>query len=102
MVPSGSSTSSSRCSPPKREERLKPYVFIGPAIAAIAVFLIFPAVQTVQGSFYNADLSKPVGFQNYVNLFTKDPDFKSTLVNTCCGPSSCRPSRSSSACSLPR
>ena len=57
-------------------------LFIGPAIAAIAVFLVFPAVQTVQGSFYNADLSKPVGFQNYVNLFTKDPDFKSTLVNT--------------------
>ena len=68
--------------PPKWEERLKPYVFIGPAIAAIAVFLVFPAVQTVQGSFYNADLSKPVGFQNYVYLFTKDPDFKSTLVNT--------------------
>ena len=68
--------------PPKWEERLKPYVFIGPAVAAIAVFLVFPAVQTVQGSFYNADLSKPVGFQNYVYLFTKDPDFKSTLVNT--------------------
>ncbi len=67
--------------PPRWEERLKPYVFIGPALSAIGLFLVFPAVQTVQGSFYNEDLSKPVGFANYVSLFG-DSTFISTIVNT--------------------
>ncbi len=67
--------------PPKWEERLKPYVFIGPALSAIGLFLVFPAVQTIQGSFYNADLSKPIGFENYVKLFS-DESFISTIVNT--------------------
>ena len=67
--------------PPKWEERLKPYVFIGPALSAIGLFLVFPAVQTVQGSFYNEDLSKPVGLANYISLFG-DSSFRSTIVNT--------------------
>ncbi len=67
--------------PPRWEERLKPYVFIGPALAAIGLFLIFPAIQTIQGSFYNSDLTKIVGFQNFVDLFA-DASFRSTLVNT--------------------
>mgnify|MGYP001260691465 FL=1 len=67
--------------PPTWEDRFKPYVFIGPALSAIGLFLVFPAVQTVQGSFYNADLSKPVGLQNYVSLFG-DSSFRSTLINT--------------------
>lgn len=67
--------------PPAWEERIKPYVFIGPGLSAIGLFLVFPAVQTVQGSFYNEDLSKPVGFANYVSLFG-DKSFISTIVNT--------------------
>jgi alpha-glucoside transport system permease protein len=67
--------------PPKWEDRFKPYVFIGPALSAIGLFLVFPAVQTVQGSFFNNDLSKPVGLQNYIDLFA-DKTFVSTIVNT--------------------
>jgi alpha-glucoside transport system permease protein len=67
--------------PPRWEERLKPYVFIGPALSAIGLFLVFPAVQTVQGSFYNDDLTKVVGLANYVSLFG-DKSFVSTIVNT--------------------
>ena len=37
------------------EDRVKPWMFAGPAILAIAVYLIYPAVVTVQYSFANAD-----------------------------------------------
>ncbi len=67
--------------PASWEDRLKPYVFIGPALSAIGLFLVFPAVQTVQGSFFNEDLTKPVGLANYVSLFG-DSSFISTIVNT--------------------
>ncbi|PID96212.1 MAG: sugar ABC transporter permease [Actinomycetales bacterium] len=67
--------------PSRWEDRLKPFVFIGPALSAIGLFLVFPAVQTVQGSFYSPDLSEPVGFKNYVELFS-DETFISTIVNT--------------------
>ena len=33
--------------PQKWEERLKPWVFIAPALAAISLFLIYPAVRTI-------------------------------------------------------
>jgi len=46
------------------EDRVKPWMFAGPAILAIAVYLIYPAVVTIQYSFGNADSTAYVGFQN--------------------------------------
>ena len=62
------------------EDRVKPWMFAGPAILAIAVYLIYPAVVTVQYSFANADTTAYVGFQNYIDLFTDD-GFLSVLFN---------------------
>jgi alpha-glucoside transport system permease protein len=67
--------------PGKWEERLKPYVYILPAVAAIGLFLIYPAVQTVIYSFANATSSKWVGLDNYSDLLGQR-DFQITLVNT--------------------
>lgn len=67
--------------PERWERRLKPYVFIGPAVAAIGVFLLYPAVRTVILSFANRDSTAWVGLDNYVDLLTSD-DFQSTLFNT--------------------
>lgn len=67
--------------PPKWEERLKPYVFIGPALAAIGVFLVYPAFQTVVASFANSDTTAWVGFRNYTSLLSSR-DFQTTLINT--------------------
>ena len=50
----GASTSSPSCCPGKWEHRVKPYVFILPAFAAISLFLLYPAVQTIVYSFANA------------------------------------------------
>ena len=67
--------------PAKWEERVKPYFYILPALAAIGLFLIYPAVQTVVYSFANATSSKWVGLKNYSDLLGQQ-DFQITLVNT--------------------
>ncbi|MGN6686112.1 MAG: carbohydrate ABC transporter permease [Actinomycetales bacterium] len=64
------------------ERRLKPYVFVGPAVLAIGVFLVYPAVRTLVLSFANAQSTAWVGIKNYTDLLSS-PDFlKGTLLNT--------------------
>ena len=67
--------------PQKWEERVKPWVFILPAIAAIGLFLIYPAVRTIILSFANATSTAWVGLENYTDLLGSR-DFQITLVNT--------------------
>jgi alpha-glucoside transport system permease protein len=67
--------------PGKWEDRIKPYFYILPAIAAISLYLIYPAVQTVVFSFANADSTAWVGLKNYGDLLSSS-DFQSTLFNT--------------------
>lgn len=57
-----------------------PYVFIGPVLALIFLFLVLPTLQTIQFSFMSNDSSKWVGFRNYEKLFD-DPEFIDTLIN---------------------
>jgi alpha-glucoside transport system permease protein len=67
--------------PQKWEERIKPFVFIGPAFAAISLFLLYPAVRTIILSFADRDSTGFVGLSNYTDLLSS-PNFRSTLFNT--------------------
>jgi alpha-glucoside transport system permease protein len=67
--------------PGKWEDRLKPYVYIGPAFLAISLYLIYPAIQTIHFSFANAHSTAYVGLDNYTSLLGS-AGFRSTLVNT--------------------
>jgi alpha-glucoside transport system permease protein len=67
--------------PQKWEERLKPYVFIGPAVLMIGLFLIYPAVRTIILSFANNTSTAWVGLENYTDLLGSS-DFRITLVNS--------------------
>src|SRR5919112_6860021 len=67
--------------PQKWEERVKPWVFIAPALAAIGLFLIYPAVRTIVLSFANSTSTAWVGLENYTDLLGSR-DFQITLVNT--------------------
>jgi alpha-glucoside transport system permease protein len=67
--------------PTKWEERLKPWVFIGPAVAAIGFFLIYPAIRTFILSFANAQSTAWVGVENYTDLLGSE-SFRQTLYNT--------------------
>jgi alpha-glucoside transport system permease protein len=67
--------------PAKWEHRLKPYLYILPAYAALSFYLIYPAVQTVIYSFKDAASVEWVGFENYTDLLSSDR-FRDTLFTT--------------------
>jgi alpha-glucoside transport system permease protein len=67
--------------PGRWEDRLKPYLFLLPALAAITLYLIYPTLQTVVYSFANAASTEFVGLDNYGNLLASS-GFQNTLFNT--------------------
>jgi alpha-glucoside transport system permease protein len=68
--------------PKKWEERVKPYVFVGPAVVLVGFFLIYPAIRTIILSFANSDSTKFIGLKNYTDLLGT-PDFVSgALLNS--------------------
>jgi len=63
------------------EGRIKPYLFILPAYAAISLYLLYPAIQTVVYSFKDSASQEWVGFDNFSSLLQNDR-FQGTLFNT--------------------
>ena len=49
--------------------RLRPWLWILPAIAFVAIFLVYPAIATVIRSLFNRRGDEFVGFENYVWFF---------------------------------
>lgn len=61
------------------------YLFLFPAFATVAFFMIWPALQTFYISMTSWDGISPkkfVGLQNYVHLFTDEPMFLQAIKNT--------------------
>jgi len=67
--------------PGRWEDRIKPYLYILPAYAALVFYLVYPAVQTVVYSFANAQSTGWVGLDNYTRLL-QSSGFRDTLFNT--------------------
>ncbi|RDI19329.1 carbohydrate ABC transporter permease [Lentzea flaviverrucosa] len=67
--------------PGKWEQRVKPWVFAGPALLFIGLFLIYPALRTILVSFANARTTAYVGFDNYIDLLSSG-EFRAALGNT--------------------
>jgi alpha-glucoside transport system permease protein len=67
--------------PGRWEDRIKPFLYILPAYAAIAVYLLYPAVSTVINSFKDSASVEWVGFDNYTKLLQTGA-FQQTLFNT--------------------
>ncbi len=57
--------------PRRASNALRPVVFVGPAIALLAFYLVYPAINTLVLSFQNADSSEWVGFDNFERVFTE-------------------------------
>lgn len=80
--------------PPHRRTRvrrpprsLQPYWLISPALILIAIFIMLPVVTVFIYSLYVYNPTKPyynrfTGLDNYVTLFTADPQFWSSLIIT--------------------
>lgn len=59
---------------------LRPYVFVGPALAMVGVILVYPTVQTLIFSFKDRFGQEWVGFNNYVDLAT-DTAMRGAILN---------------------
>ncbi|MDL9978812.1 carbohydrate ABC transporter permease [Microbacterium sp. ASV49] len=69
----------------KWKTRLLPYVFFGPVLVLIALFLVYPSIRTFISSFMTVGQRRGegdsfVGFANYISLFTSQ-DFLGVLLN---------------------
>jgi alpha-glucoside transport system permease protein len=62
-------------------ETLRPYVFVGPALVVLAVFLVFPVFNTILISFQDKNSTTFVGLDNYRFVFT-DVDMLRAIRNT--------------------
>ena len=65
---------------PARKRTLIPYLLLLPAFLVLTVILIYPALYNFYLSLWQWRLTAPhlarfVGFDNYIRLFTADPDF---------------------------
>src|SRR3546814_7162419 len=62
-------------------ETARPYVFVGPALVVLSVFLIYPVVNTLLLSFKDRRGDSWVGLDNFELVFT-DPSMLRSLRNT--------------------
>jgi alpha-glucoside transport system permease protein len=63
--------------PDRFREGVRPYVFVGPALVILAVFLVYPVVNTVLISFRDARSESFVGLENYGFAFTDESMLRS-------------------------
>jgi alpha-glucoside transport system permease protein len=63
--------------PERFREGVRPYVYVGPALVLLAVFLIYPVIYTILVSFKNATGKSFVGFDNYKFVFTDESMLRS-------------------------
>jgi alpha-glucoside transport system permease protein len=56
--------------PDRYAEGVRPYVFVGPALVILAVFLVYPVINTIFVSFKDARAEQFVGFENFQFVFT--------------------------------
>ncbi len=66
--------------PSKAATSLRPWLWVGPALALLLMYLIYPSLNTAYLSFFNANSTKFVGIQNYISMVT-DPALLTTLRN---------------------
>jgi alpha-glucoside transport system permease protein len=65
--------------PPRIGKRMRPYVWVFPAVAFATVFMVLPTINTIFISFQDAK-GNPVGLDNYVFFFT-NPETLTSLKN---------------------
>ncbi|MPZ15514.1 MAG: ABC transporter permease subunit [Chloroflexi bacterium] len=56
--------------PYSRRPAVRPWLWLGPGLVLLLVFLVYPSLNTLYLSFLDASSSRPVGFANFVFVFT--------------------------------
>jgi alpha-glucoside transport system permease protein len=58
--------------PERYREGVRPYIFVGPALVILAVFLVYPVLNTIFTSFKDARGESFVGLDNFQFVFTDE------------------------------
>jgi alpha-glucoside transport system permease protein len=64
----------------KRREAIRPWLFVGPALFLLGLFLVYPAIQTVILGFFDRDGAQFVGLSNY-QWALNDSKFQQSIQN---------------------
>jgi alpha-glucoside transport system permease protein len=56
--------------PDRHREAVRPFAFVGPAVVLLAIFLLYPTINTIVLSFQDTRGEEWVGFANYLKVFT--------------------------------
>ncbi len=70
-----------RALPSRAAGLVRPWLWIAPGAFFLAVFLIYPTIETIHLSFLGPDSTEPVGLANYQFVFT-DPGMLISLRNS--------------------
>ena len=84
----------------RRQGLIRPWLFLGPALLILTVYLIYPVVETLWLSFHDRAGENFVGFANYAWAFG-DREFRKSIFNNLLWLPSCRPPAPSSGWSSP-
>lgn len=74
-----------RISRRERDERIAGWLFISPVVLGLLIWTLLPVVASLVLSFMDYRILKPptwIGMDNYVRMFTRDPDFYQSLKVT--------------------
>ncbi|MDQ7028006.1 MAG: sugar ABC transporter permease [Anaerolineae bacterium] len=64
----------------KDRERIRPWLFVGPALILLGIYLVYPAIQTFILSFRDSDGEGFVGIRNYTWAL-ENPEFRTSIRN---------------------
>jgi alpha-glucoside transport system permease protein len=67
--------------PGRFSEGVRPYVFVGPGLVILSVFLVYPVINTVLISLKDADSQSFVGLDNFAFVFSNE-DMLRSIRNT--------------------
>ena len=67
--------------PDKLRGRIRPWLWVGPAMFLLILYLIYPTINTAYLSFFNADSTKFVGWDNYIYILTNSATLEAIRNN---------------------
>lgn len=66
--------------PERVRDALRPYVFVGPAMFVLLIYLIYPTIDTLRRSFLDNNSENVVGLRWYQQILTQ-PEFQQIIFN---------------------
>ena len=64
----------------RKANQIRPWLFLGPAILFLSLYLVYPVLDSLWRSLHNANGSRFVGLGNYTWL-AADPKFRESMLN---------------------